>query len=339
MTNLAQAVKRFCVQIGSKPLLVQGAGGNASWKEGGTLWVKASGTWLADAELNNIFVAVDLEHLQSQLKHDNYSASPRLSTPSHLKPSIETILHASLDFKIVVHLHAVEILAQLVKENARDLMAIFLKGSFNFIYVDYFKPGFELAEAVNKALKDNPGAEVILLANHGMVLGGDSVEQISGLLDRVLAVFQAPISASSRYVNVRSAKSEVLGYLPIADNELHILALDDWFFEVVEKFWCLYPDHVVFLGAKASVFQSWQLFRKFIADCEVLQHPTLVFIRGEGVFVRAEFGRSMLVQLRCYYDVIRRQSDASALQPLTLRQVQDLLDWDAEKHRLLQIKI
>ena len=47
--NLAQEVAAYCARIGADPLLVQGAGGNASWKEAGTLWIKASGTWLADA--------------------------------------------------------------------------------------------------------------------------------------------------------------------------------------------------------------------------------------------------------------------------------------------------
>jgi rhamnose utilization protein RhaD (predicted bifunctional aldolase and dehydrogenase) len=52
-TNTLQAsVINYCSTIGRDPLLVQGAGGNVSWKEGNTLWIKASGTWLADAGSN-----------------------------------------------------------------------------------------------------------------------------------------------------------------------------------------------------------------------------------------------------------------------------------------------
>ena len=46
----------FCSEIGMNRLLVQGAGGNASWKENDTLWIKASGTWLVDAKSHNIFL-------------------------------------------------------------------------------------------------------------------------------------------------------------------------------------------------------------------------------------------------------------------------------------------
>ena len=43
-------------RVWPNPLLVQGAGGNVSWKEEDTLWVKASGTWLSDASAEDIFL-------------------------------------------------------------------------------------------------------------------------------------------------------------------------------------------------------------------------------------------------------------------------------------------
>ena len=46
----------MCTMFGANPLLVQGAGGNVSWKEEDTLWVKASGTWLSDASAEDIFL-------------------------------------------------------------------------------------------------------------------------------------------------------------------------------------------------------------------------------------------------------------------------------------------
>jgi len=52
---LARSVKEFCGRIGKDRLLVQGAGGNVSWKDGNTLWIKASGKWLAHAETEEIF--------------------------------------------------------------------------------------------------------------------------------------------------------------------------------------------------------------------------------------------------------------------------------------------
>ncbi len=60
-TRIEKQVKAFCAQIGADPLLVQGPGGNVSWKDGDVLWVKASGAWLAHAAgKDEIFIPVDL---------------------------------------------------------------------------------------------------------------------------------------------------------------------------------------------------------------------------------------------------------------------------------------
>ena len=61
----------FCAEIGMNRLLVQGAGGNASWKENNTLWIKASGMWLVDAKSHNIFLPIDLGHLREKLARNN----------------------------------------------------------------------------------------------------------------------------------------------------------------------------------------------------------------------------------------------------------------------------
>src|SRR5450830_1321794 len=115
--SIAEQVKAYCARIGNDPLLVQGAGGNFSWKDDGLLWVKASGTWLAQAMENDIFVPVDLTHLRLEIGRGNFSVTPNVIGPSNLKPSIETLLHALMPHKVVAHLHAIEILAYLVREN------------------------------------------------------------------------------------------------------------------------------------------------------------------------------------------------------------------------------
>jgi rhamnose utilization protein RhaD (predicted bifunctional aldolase and dehydrogenase) len=116
---LRTSVIEYCSGIGADPLLVQGAGGNASWKDGNTLWVKASGTWLAEAIEKNIFVPVDLPHLLTAIESGYFSVTPRLLGESVLRPSIETLLHALMPHRIVVHLHAIEILAHLVRDDCQ----------------------------------------------------------------------------------------------------------------------------------------------------------------------------------------------------------------------------
>src|SRR5690348_5482698 len=108
-------IERFCARIGRDPLLVQGAGGNVSWKDGDTLWVKASGTWLAEATQKDIFVPVDLRQLRTATARGDFSVVPVPIRATILRPSIETLLHSLMSHRIVVHLHAVDVLAHLVR--------------------------------------------------------------------------------------------------------------------------------------------------------------------------------------------------------------------------------
>ena len=54
MTNEMTALRALSAKVGANPLLVQAAGGNTSLKENGVLWIKASGTWLMNAERDEL---------------------------------------------------------------------------------------------------------------------------------------------------------------------------------------------------------------------------------------------------------------------------------------------
>ena len=56
---LTPAFRTLSARLGQDPLRVQGPGGNTSIKSNDVMWIKASGTELANAESDPIFVAVD----------------------------------------------------------------------------------------------------------------------------------------------------------------------------------------------------------------------------------------------------------------------------------------
>ena len=62
-----QQLRSLSARAGADPLLVQAAGGNTSLKDNGIMWIKASGTWLKDAETRDIFVAVDHQAILTAL--------------------------------------------------------------------------------------------------------------------------------------------------------------------------------------------------------------------------------------------------------------------------------
>jgi rhamnose utilization protein RhaD (predicted bifunctional aldolase and dehydrogenase) len=330
---IEKQVKAFCAQIGADPLLVQGAGGNVSWKDGDVLWVKASGTWLVDAESKDIFVPVNLAHLQDALAKRDFFVKPEVNGNSGLRPSIETLLHALMPHKVVAHLHAVEMLAYLVQVNARQIIKSLVADSVKWIYIDYFKPGVDLARAISEELANRPGADVVFMANHGVVIGGSSVDDVLDTLHRL--IFKMKTEPIATVTEIKSAKRCAdflsVGYVPCADRDIRLLTLEKDLYKRLSKDWALYPDHVVFLGAEPAVIESACTY----SDLKqvVARKPAYIFCKNDFVYESTQITAAQRVQLRCYYDVIIRQALDERLSALTSLQVKELLGWDAEKYR------
>jgi rhamnose utilization protein RhaD (predicted bifunctional aldolase and dehydrogenase) len=321
-------ISKLCASFGKDPLLVQGAGGNVSWKNDGELWIKGSGTWLAHADKEDLFVPVYLTDLQEALAQGNFDIKPQVIGEHLLRPSIETILHAVMPQTIVVHLHAVDALSHLVTKDCEEFLdGLFKQSDINSIFVDYHKPGPELARAIDQALKSQSSANVVLLKNHGIVIGADSIEEIQTLLRAINTVCEPrkipdearPLASSSR----------VNGYIPFTDPQVQELALNPNLYKRLQFDWVLFPDHAVFLGPKAFTYHSWEDYLARGTD----HSPELIFVENIGVFTKPDFGMAKGAQLRCYYDVISRVMPNETLDPLDDAAVHALLNWDAEKLR------
>ncbi|MCX7173847.1 MAG: class II aldolase/adducin family protein [Proteobacteria bacterium] len=322
----------FCVKLSGDPLLVQGAGGNVSWKDGDTLWIKASGTGLADAAAKPIFLPVDLRHLQEALAGGDYSAAPRVLGDTPLRPSIETLLHGFLPHRLVVHLHAVEILAHLVRRDGDDTLAARLPSSIRWASVPYAKPGAALARALVRVLAPKSGTDVVFLHNHGVVIGGASVGDVEEKLRLLVQVLATPPRNPGPLPDPEPCARAAHGYQQVTDPGIDQLARDPWLFTCLSEAWALYPEQVVFLGAEPVTCARLEDLPALGLDHGIAGAPP-VFVRGTGVFIPPGFGAARLALLRCYYEVLARQNDIAAIRTLTTAEVAELLDWDAEKYR------
>jgi len=122
-------LRRMSARVGKNILLTQAAGGNSSVKHGDVLWVKASGTWLADAEIKDIFLPISLSGARAALaKGDEHMPAAAGHVASPLRASIETSLHALMPHPVVLHVHSVNTIAWSVRNDARDEFAERLRG-------------------------------------------------------------------------------------------------------------------------------------------------------------------------------------------------------------------
>ena len=333
---LEVSVKQFCAKIGKNSLLVQGAGGNVSWKDSNVLNVKASGKWLANAESENIFVSVSLDNLNSRFKEGNFAVKPVVLSDQSLRPSIEILLHAMMPQPVVVHVHAVEVLALLVRDNCTDVIDSKLGNTIDWAIVDYVKPGEELASEVFRVLQEKPELKLIFLKNHGIVIGGSNVEDVDATLSDLVKHFLTEISTDKpdRIIPCSKDTLSVLkeyGYTPAYRVCLHSLALDSFLITCLEEKWALFPDHVVFLGPEPVVGVLGEVKKTLSQDGTF--RPPYLFVKNIGVFQHQSLSKAQEDQLVCYLEVLLRQSAVTDLICLSDSDIDQLLNWDAEKYR------
>lgn len=321
MVELDQ-LRTLSARVGTDPLLVQAAGGNTSLKDGGTMWIKASGTWLKDAAAKDIFVPLDHAAILAGLERndpacESCTAFVRTDLNSTgLRPSIETTVHALMPQRVVVHVHCVNTIAWAIRADGEERLAEKLKG-FTWAFVPYARPGLPLAGAI--AARMRPGVDVLVLGNHGLVVAANSVAEAEALLDKVVAAVTRPVRPAVKPDREALARrAAATGYVPASMDETHALATDPLALKRGKSL-VFYPDHVVFLGVGvATTFDG---------------NPPLVAVPGEGVYIRADTKPAIEPMGRCLADVMRRVEDSDPLVALTEADVDRLVNWDAEKYR------
>lgn len=325
MTDLRNALESYCAEIGSNSMLIQGAGGNVSWKDDDTIFIKASGTWLSQALDKDIFVPLSLSKTRTLIQEGATNYQEAVLGGHSLKPSIETALHALLDHKIVVHVHAIDVIAHAVQRDSKKILNKKLV-DIEWAWVPYAKPGPELAHALQRSLIEHPNAKVFVLANHGAVIAADTIADVSALLRGVCTLLECRPRSTTRAAHIKELEKIIEQHpsyeLPATD-ALHELALDDTNLTVAKSHWVMYPDHAVFLGQEAV------LYNKDSAP----KHTPCLLIPGKGLLLKKGLNQNTQDMLLCYLEVVRRIHNPEVVMSLNLQQIGEILNWDAEKYR------
>jgi rhamnose utilization protein RhaD (predicted bifunctional aldolase and dehydrogenase) len=326
-----EALRQCSATIGANRLLVQAAGGNTSIKQDGVMWIKASGTQLAHALDQDIFVAVDLDAMANDIKNQPQLADEPQRYLLHkdsLRPSIETSLHAVFQQHVVLHAHCVNTIAFAVQSNAKQLLAKRLK-QFVWAFVPYVKPGAHLARSVARVLQ--PQTNVVIMGNHGVLVTGNSVEAAHDLLECVHVALAAdlPPFKQADFAALKSKAGEHYDVLD-QDDPIHQVAFSQASVKQAIA-GSLYPDHVTFCGIGAHALNENDTAETYCQN--ISEQPVLLIVPEAGVLIRKGFSAASLALARCLSDVLRRVPEQASLQYLTDEQNWELLNWDAETYR------
>ena len=175
--------------LGANSDYVMHGGGNTSAKgsmlditgeELEVLWVKGSGWDLATIEEAG-FPALDLAALRrmrtlSELSDEDMVRELRrhMLDPGGPSPSVETLLHAFLPHRFILHSHADAILAISNQEGGEEKCRQ-LFGN-RLAYLPFVMPGFPLAKAVAEAVESNSEVEGVFLHHHGLFTFADEAK-------------------------------------------------------------------------------------------------------------------------------------------------------------------
>jgi rhamnose utilization protein RhaD (predicted bifunctional aldolase and dehydrogenase)/NAD(P)-dependent dehydrogenase (short-subunit alcohol dehydrogenase family) len=89
--------------------------------------------------------------------------------------SIDTPLHGFLPFRHVDHLHPDWGIALAAAANGKERMEEFNREfGHKLVWVPWFRPGFELAMMLRRAVQENPGCDGIVLGGHGLFTWGET---------------------------------------------------------------------------------------------------------------------------------------------------------------------
>ncbi len=184
----------------NKDFVIAG-GGNTSFKDNETIWIKASGQSLAELNEEGL-VALSRQKLHT-ISSANYSDDPVIREEqvkedlfrsivnplNDLRPSVETSLHELIQYKFVVHLHPTIVNGILCSRTAKSLTQKLFGESV--LFVPYTDPGYTLFKKLESEIISYRGRyshdpRIIFLENHGSFVGADTIDEIKKIYDEII---------------------------------------------------------------------------------------------------------------------------------------------------------
>lgn len=355
-TNLLQTVSELSREFGTRDYL-KGGGGNSSAKNTDTLWVKPSGTVLAELTPDK-FVAMDRKKLaeiytaaiptdptaREAVVKDMMAAAVRPGETG--RASVEAPLHDILAGRFVVHTHPPMVNGLTCARNGAAVCATLFPDA---LWVPYVDPGFTLCMDIRKRVKDYAQRQgrqptLIILENHGIFVTDDTGEKVRGTYQRVMTALRAEYQNAGVATELQMTDPANLRAAADVRRAIQAVLGPEAAFVVGDKAFTmppgpLTPDHMVYAkaypyegpltAAGVTAFQKRRgyLPRVFITEAGVLGvGPTQK--KAELALELAEDG-ALVLQLTDAFGGVQYLTDAA----------RDFIEnWEVESYRQQQMQ-
>jgi NAD(P)-dependent dehydrogenase (short-subunit alcohol dehydrogenase family)/rhamnose utilization protein RhaD (predicted bifunctional aldolase and dehydrogenase) len=330
--------------FGSDPEYVVGGGGNTSFKTAGRLFIKGSGSSLAEIDAGG-FVCLDRARLQV-LWQRSYPEEPQareaLVTEALLaareqgeeakRPSVETPLHDFFPEAYVVHTHPSLINGLACSRHGRE-EAVEMFGE-RLLWVPTVNPGFQLAATVKQEMeayrkKHGRSPDLVILQNHGLVIAGSTLEEVRARSASALEAIRARIAAApdlspapfdreraqvlAPALRMLLAGSEDCSFLSFQANRLLLehLASREVFREVSTS---LMPDHIVycnhlplFISGENELEAQYRSLEQGVSEYKARHGfaPKIIAVEKLGAFAWGADAKSARTAFTTFLDALK----------------------------------
>jgi rhamnose utilization protein RhaD (predicted bifunctional aldolase and dehydrogenase) len=338
----------LCRRYGSSRYVSAG-GGNVSWKDKDTLWIKASGTYLADADETTL-VAVrrkalgdlyrtpvpantsEREAWAKQIIHQAVENSESCG-----RPSVETPLHDLFEAAYVVHTHAPLVNGLTCARNAESACHELFPEA---LWVPYVDPGVTLCLYVKRQFEDyvrDHGREpsLIIMQNHGMVVAADELAEIDLIHGRIFKVLEETYREADLHTDNPVYGIEEVSSLPVPEltgqTGPEPVTLKCTGFQPVPG--PLTPDHVVYSGVEpfhAEGGVTLEGYRqRYGSEPRLVVHEGTLYAQG-ATFAKAK----VTCDLASDGALVLRLTEAfGGVNFMTEEQWRFVVNWEAESYR------
>ena len=352
---------------------VIGGGGNTSYKDDKHLWVKASGISLENIDEDG-FALLSRDRLL-RMRTEKYPDDP-VSREKEVKndlirslvdpvegrrPSVETLLHDSLEFKYVVHTHPTMVNAIMCSREAGKTITRLFKN--DVMFVEYTDPGYVLSGVVDQRIsefkkKHGKHPQIIFLENHGLFVGADNVEEIKELHKQIIETIRSELEETLK-IEKKTIDTRITGILPairmmmtgegVKTAGIRNNSLMEYYSKSIERFREVSipatPDMVVFckpswlyIENTTSVEDLIKEVKKKINDFKIKHdyYPNILVLKNIGVIGLDENDHSLSMLLDVFEDLLKVNHYAKKFggyKPLTPEHIEFIDEWEVEKFR------
>ena len=354
-------------RYGSSPEYVLAGGGNTSYKDETTVYVKGSGTQMGTMGPHQ-FVAMDMQKLKAMLEtqypQDEAAREAaaladmmdaKLPGQEDKRPSVEAILHALFPYKYVLHVHPALVNGLSCSQEGEAACTALL--GEDTVWIPLTKPGYILAAACHKAFAEKQRQigsfpQVAILQNHGIFVAADTVEEIDASMDKVMAALGARLTETPDTTEVEydreracavapalrmlySARGEAVATFRHSRMVREFTADKKSMEPLMEPFT---PDHIVYCKDTPLFVEYGEDYRAAFADYTLKKGapPKIVAVGGLGFFALGKNKKEADIAGLLFLDAMKVAVYSRSFGgPLSLpRYYTDfILNWEFESYR------